>query len=151
MAKATSKVDIPQFDGQPIFGDLNSFAVVELVPGKAGGAATIDGFLGLTPGTTQYGPDSSGAAWGITGALIGPSSGAVATLEATLLGFAGISSRFGIPTGLPYPGDYVFLSSCYFVAPEFVPSPGGIVPIGGGQWSLGYSLVVRQIVGGTGI
>jgi hypothetical protein len=151
MAKATYNDDVANFDGQQIFGDTPSFNVIPVVPGYAGGAAAVDGFLGLTPGTTQYGPDPSGGSlWGITGALIAPSSDAVAALQATLLSFAGITSTLGIPTGNPYPSDFAYERSCYFVAAEFVPSPGGIVPIGGGFWSLGYSLIVRQVHGGLG-
>lgn len=136
--------DVPTFNGQPIFGDLSSFAVAPL---PFNTAAAIDTFLGFTPGTTFYGADASGHLWGITGALVADSSGGVAAMRATLLSFAGPAGRLNIPTYLRFPADYQWVPNCYFVAAEFVPSPGGIVPIGGGMYNLGYALVVREIHG----
>ena len=113
--------DAPLFDGQPIFGDLPSLQITQLAQGRA---QDVDAFLGLSPGTTQYGADPSGGKlWGISGALIAPSSAAVSALEATLLSFAGGTAAFGRPTGLRFPGDYVLEPHyCHFVTGEFVPS-----------------------------
>jgi len=135
----------PLFNGQSIFGADGSFTFTELAQRRA---LDVDIFLGLTHGTTAYGADPSGGRlFGITGALVATSADAVAALEATLLSFAGQVSAFGMPTHLPFPGNYFFWNACYFVATEFIPAPAGAVSIGGGMWSLSYSMIVRHLPG----
>jgi hypothetical protein len=136
--------DIPTFDGQPIFGPLANFTVAKL---PFGTALEIDSFLGLTPGTTQYGADGGpgGRLWGITGQFIEATSEAVSADQATLLSFVGITARLGIPTYDVFPSDYQFVPKCYFVATDYAPSGAGIVSAPGGTYSLSYSLVIREI------
>jgi len=52
---------------------------------------------------------------------------------------------FGRPTGLPYPGDYWLEANCEFVAAELISSGAGIVAIGGGMYSLSYSMIIREL------
>jgi hypothetical protein len=133
----------PLFNGQAIFGADGSFTFTELAQRRA---LDVDIFLGLTHGTTAYGADPSGGRlFGITGALVAPSADGVTALEATLLSLAGPMCPFGMPTRLPFPGNYYFWGACYFVAAEFLPSPAGIASIGGGMWSLSYSMIIRHV------
>ena len=138
------KDDVPTFDGVAIFGPNAGFTVQLLGPWAAGPAAAIDNFLGLTPGTTQYG--GNGKLWGITGQLVDSSADAVAADQAALLAFAGITAPFGRPTNEKYPADFIVETKpCYFVAAEFIPAEAGIVAIGGGQYGLNYSMVIREL------
>jgi hypothetical protein len=133
----------PLFDGQPIFGDLSSFAITPLIQGRA---IDVDDFLGLTPGTTKYGADPSGGQlYGITGALISSSVAGVEALQAALLSYAGPCCQLGYPTGLAWPGNWQTWPTCFFEPAEFIPSLSGIQPARGNQYSLSYSLVVRRV------
>lgn len=132
----------PLFNGQPIFGDLNTFDTQLLVKGRG---LDVDNWLGLTPGTTKYGAaPSGGQLYGVTGAFIAPTAAAVELLQATLLSYAGQSGEYAYPTGLPWPGNWQFWANCYFVPAEYVPSVNGILPTIGNQYSLSYVLVVRR-------
>src|SRR5271165_6288830 len=108
-------IDTPTFDGQQIFGDLQSFRAQVLQPlvGANPSALAIDQFLGRTPGTTQYG--ASGRIFGVSGAFIAGSPSAVTALVTEFLLFAGLCCTFGIPTGLAFPGDFYPWPACYFV------------------------------------
>jgi hypothetical protein len=135
----------PVFNGRAIFGADANFTFTDLAQRRA---LDVDIFLGLTPGTTAYGADPSGGRiFGITGALVATSADAVTALAATLLSLAGPVCSFGMPTGLPFPGNYYFWGACYFVAAEFIPAPAGAISIGGGMWSLSYSMVIRHVPG----
>jgi hypothetical protein len=142
------QIPAPTLGGVAIFGDLPSFEWSVLAgPGQNETAPeVIDAFLGFTPGTTLYGP-GAGRLIGITGALIAPTSGGVSTLLATLQGAAGPPSglALGVPTGNPWPDNWKVYSNAYIYAPEIVPSSSGIVQITGGNYSLSYAMVVRQI------
>ncbi len=51
----------------------------------------------------------------------------------------------GVPTGNPWPDNWKVYPNCYIYAPEIVPSSNGIVQIGGGNYSLSYVMIVRQV------
>jgi hypothetical protein len=146
---------VPTFAGQAIFGDEFSFFAAPLA---AQNPAGVDAWLSLSPGTTQYGPPPGGQLWGLSGTLIGSSSGAVGALQATLASFAGTPGVFLWPTADPA-NPTVNEPNCYFSAAEIVYALGGIINVGGtyvihddgttdtigGQWQVGYTMILRQL------
>ena len=132
----------PLFDGQPIFGDLPSFATQLLIQGRP---VDVDNWLGLTPGTTLYGADlSGGQLYGVTGAFIASSVPAVEALQAKIQSYAGLSCLYGYPMALKWPDNWLFWPNCYFELAEYVPSTAGIVAAPGNMYSLSYKLVIRR-------
>ncbi|MHB8397360.1 MAG: hypothetical protein ACYDCI_00275 [Candidatus Limnocylindrales bacterium] len=136
--------DVPTFDGQAVFGSQAAITAQQLVPGIAGSAAAIDAFLGLTPGTTRYGAEPGGSLWGVTGAFVASSSGAVSAIETAFVALAGITATLGLPTNQTFPSDFEYLAGCYFTGGDFAASSAGIVSTGGGMYSLSYAVVFRQ-------
>jgi hypothetical protein len=138
----------PTFAGAQIFGDVGSFNWTILHGPGAGQPPTypIDEFLGLTLGTTQYGP-GAGNCIGISGSLIAPTSAGVSALLTTLQSYAGagVAQTMGVPTGNPWPDNWRWFPNCYFVLGELIPSASGIVVAPGGEYLLSYLLNVRQV------
>jgi hypothetical protein len=133
--------DAPTFDGQAIFGDLASFAYAQLVQGRP---IDVDTWLGLAPGTTTYGADPNGRLFGVRGTFIATTIAGVWALESTLYSFAGLAASFGVPTGLPWPGDYYFWPSCLFTLADYQPAATTPIPANGNMYALAYSIVIRQ-------
>ena len=144
---AGSQPQQPLFSGQAPFGDRDRFTAAPFT----GGPLAEDAFLGLPPGTTQYGPCApGGGAIACRGFLTGNSEGAVAQAQATLAAFAGLDgSDLVVPTGLGIGGWDVW-HSCRFLAGDLAWSEGGIVPsqaLGAGSYEIAYAIVFRRAAG----
>jgi len=94
----------------------------------------VDAFLGLTAGTTQYGPGYR--AWGITGAFVGDSDSTVTAAAADLAMMARINSIFVDTTGHEH-------ICCSFQPSELLVNSAGPTDAGGVS-TLTYLLVLRQ-------
>jgi hypothetical protein len=129
----------PLFDGEQVFGDPASFSVGQL----DGQPSSVDGWLGLTPGTTQYGA-GSGHHWGVAGKFLGQSSGAVTGDLAALQQMAGYHAPFVFPIGETISFNaWQMRCDCQIIASEVVVDQAG--PQGSGNnWSLAYWCVVRE-------
>ena len=127
----------PRFDGQGLFGDMESFMWSPLVGGPAG----IDLFLGNEPGTTQV---CNQRAYALSGAFIGPTQQAVQDQIDLLSSYAGVSASLGFPTDQrPIGLNFVWAPwYCYFLKEEF--KPGSIRPYAGNQWSCSWFAVFRS-------
>jgi hypothetical protein len=126
-----------RFDGQQIFGDMESFAWSPLVGGPAG----IDAFLGNAPGTTLV---CHNRAYALSGAFIGPTQADVQAQIDLLESYANVSAPLGFPTdqrpiGLNFQWAPWY---CYFLPREF--KPGAIQPYAGNQQASSYFLVMRS-------
>jgi len=130
----------PLLAGQAVFGLPAAFSVGQLESAPA----AIDGWLGLTPGTTVYGA-GSGRLWGIAGSFQESSSAACSADFAALQAACGTSGAFSFPTG----EKFAFTAwrtrpSCRIVPGEVVADPNG--PHGSGSyWTLAYWGVVRDL------
>lgn len=131
----------PTLDGLSLFGDPAQFTALPL----AGSAADVDAWLGLTVGTTQYGPNTSGAAFAVSGVLLDTSSAAVLADQIALTAATALRGvDFGRPTGSPWPPVYLVHTGCWIEPGELVFSAGGITSVGNGLYQLPYRAVVRQ-------
>jgi hypothetical protein len=129
----------PLFDGEQVFGDPASFSVGQL----DGKPSSVDGWLGLTPGTTVYGA-GHGRHWGVAGKFLGQSMIAVNTDFASLVGMAGFEAPFVFPTNETISFNaWQMRRNCRMVSTEIVADTNG--PQGGGSnWSLLFWCVVRD-------
>ncbi len=129
----------PLFAGRPLLGNPALFSVGQL----DGKASSVDGWLGLTPGTTQYGA-GSGRHWGIAGTFQETSSAACEADLAALQAVCGVTYPFSFPTGEQRAMTaWRTRPSCHIVPGEVVADPNG--PQGSGSyWTLRFWCVVRD-------
>jgi hypothetical protein len=132
----------PTFNGLPIFGDQPSFSAAPM----GGPATSVDTFLSLTPGTTQYGFSAGSHGWGITGAFITTSPDACNTAAAALAAQAGITSTLQLPSnnGPIATLNWARHNNCSLQLSELVTNPAGPTSIAGGNYSLTYNALFRQ-------
>jgi len=130
----------PLFNGQAVFGDPSKF----VVGGLNGTPAAVDGWLGLTPGTTVYGA-GTGRLWGIAGTFGDVSSAACSADLAALQALEGPIGVFAFPTGEKFSFTaFRHRDSCRIAPGECVGDPAG--PQGSGSaWTLRYWAVVRDL------
>jgi hypothetical protein len=128
------------FDGQPIFGGPPWLTTAPFAPISP---VDVDMFLGLEPGTTVY---ASGPMFTVVSTLIGPNTEAVSNLQSTLLGFAGLSCRFGRSNSQGWPGNFDWWGGCRFLPGEVVFDPMGVQAFGS-LFTLGFKLVIRRVPG----
>jgi hypothetical protein len=131
---------IPLFSGQAVFGDPNQFVAAVFT----GSAADEDSFLGLTPGTTQYGPcEPPGGAIAITGVLTGPDVPTIQAAQQTLSALSLMGGSLLVPTGLSR-GGWDIWTGCWFSPTDLAYSSAGIVAAQASGYQLAYSLIVRR-------
>jgi hypothetical protein len=140
LSQITAITPVPLFSGVKLFGDYDSFAMVDL---QLGTVLEIDTFLGLTPGTTKYPADVGGNIFAMRGQWLGDSPTAVETQYMALTTFAGIAATFRRPTGGIYPGNAWREHNCYFTVSDL--SVGTIQQLGINWYGMTYSLVLRQV------
>jgi len=130
----------PMLGGQMVFGDPGLFSVGLLL----GTPASIDGWLGLSPGTTVYGA-GSGRVWGVAGTLWDSSEAAVLADFAVLAALCDGSARgFILPSGEKRPMlAWAVRPSARVMPGELVADPNGPQPPGA-AWSLRYWCAVRD-------
>jgi len=129
------------FAGQPVFGDPSRLIVSELAEGTP---AAVDQWLGLAPGTTQYGA-GTGIIWGMTGQFAAPTDGGVLACLANLVQYCGIVYEFIFPTGETFAySAWRARRSCRMLTQEITTDPNGIQTTTG-QYTLNFWLVVRDL------
>jgi hypothetical protein len=132
----------PQFCGQNIFGDPEQFVATLFYIDPP---TQIDQWLGLTPGTTQYGNSAGGRCWGLSGVWVGATPYEVQSDQFMLTNFAGASGGLGLPTGIAWPFNYYLYKNSRFMKSEI--QLNTIIPSPGAQFQSIFKLVVRQISG----
>jgi len=130
----------PLFSGQAVLGDPNQLVAAIFT----GSAADEDSFLGLTPGTIQYGPcEPPGGAIAVTGVLTGPDVPTIQAAQQALSALSLTSGSLLVPTGLSVGGWDVW-TGCWFSPTDLAYSSAGIVAAPAGGYQLAYSLVVHR-------
>lgn len=138
------------FAGQPIFGDLGSFSSRKLQGDYSATALynsqlplNIDAFLGLTPGTTKFGPIDNGGVWAVSGVFYDLSPQGIATQQSFLLGFANTPSLWLRPTGYQWPANAEYWKNSIFRPQEVVFSPTATAA--GNQYTCSYNMIIRTL------
>ena len=129
------------FVGRNVFGDPGSLSWTPLV----GNPASIDAFLGNSPGTTVYGVPASGHAVGVQGTFIAASAAGCTSQQNALTALSLQVGELVLPTADPHVGATQSFTDTYFQPAEYVASSAGILSYPGSQNSLDYKIVFRQV------
>ena len=128
--------------GQSLFGDTPSFYSYQL-NNTTDSAVQVDNWLGNTPGTTQYGVQSGGRIWLVSGLFIGDSPTDIANQQSLLMSYAGITATVGLPTGYAWPQDFKWWKGGRFNANEVV--LGSTTSYAGNRYQAPFKMIIRQI------
>lgn len=130
----------PLLDQVAVFGDTDQFRQVTL---PRLDASAIDEFLGLAPGTTQYGATPGGHLYAATGVLTGDTLDDVENALMQLQSFSEGMHTYYRPTGDIYPSTYQWIHNCYFTAGDLV--TGSVTQIGIRKYAQTFAIVLRQV------
>ena len=130
---------VPVWNDLPVFGSGAAFSVGRL----HGSPADVNGWLGLTPGTTVYGA-GCGRLWAVAGQFAESTSAACSADLAALQAVAGPIGAFSFPTGEKFAfSAWQTRPSCRIAAGEIVADPNGVQG-SGSYYTLNYWCVVRD-------